>query len=148
MHQLTTTNDVDLNINIETFDGEPFTLKLERFFVGNAESNYQMHYSGYSQSSDRVQDMIFTDRYNGTMFTTRDRDNDKSFADNCASDRYRGGWWYHSCTRINLNGDYEGDVTRPTNTGIVVKFIDTTSDNRSASKAVKSVEMIIHTRVE
>ena len=142
MHQLTTANDVDLNINIETFEGEPFTLTLERFSVGNAESNYQMTYLRYSQSSGRVKDTIFTDNYNGRSFTTRDRDNDRNFFANCASSRYRGGWWYNECTRISLNGDYEGDVT-PTNTGIVVKYIDTTSSSPSNTKAVRSVEMII-----
>ena len=141
IHQLTTMHDVDLNINIETFEGEPFTLKLERFSVGNAESNYIMHFSEYYPLSDRIKDTIFTSRYNGTMFTTRDRDNDSRY-NNCASDLYRGGWWYIRCTRISLNGDYEGDVT-PTNTGIVVKYIDTTSSSPSDTKAVRSVEMII-----
>ena len=81
------------------------------------------------------------------MFSTRDRDNDRLSDYNCASDLYRGGWWYNRCTPINLNGDYEGDVT-PTGTGIVVSYIDTTSSYTSNTKAVKSVEMIIRTRVE
>ena len=147
IHQLTTMHDVDLNMNIETYEGEPFTVKLERFSVGNVASNYQMHFWGYSQSSDRIKHDIFPDRYNGTMFTTRDRDND-SRSRNCASALYRGGWWYSRCTNINPNGNYEGDVTHPTFTGIVVKFIDTTSYFPSHTKAVKSVEMIIRTHVE
>ena len=81
------------------------------------------------------------------MFTTRDRDNDRWGGNNCASDYHRGGWWYHRCARTNLNGNYEGDVT-PTDTGIFVMFIDTTTFGPSATKAVKSVEMIIRTRVE
>ena len=146
IHQLTTMHDVDLNMNIETYEGAPFTMTLEGFSVGSVATNYQMHFWGYSETSDRIKNTIFASRYNGTMFTTRDRDNDIRDT-NCASDVYRGGWWYSRCTRINLNGDYEGDVT-PTDTGIVVKFIDTTSDVNSDSKAVKSVEMIIRTRVE
>ena len=147
IHQLTTTHDVSLFIDIETFEGEPFTLKLQTFSVGNAESNYAWNYSGYSQSSDRVKGEIFRSSYNGLMFTTRDRDNDGHRGINCASDRHRGGWWYIACTSTNLNGDYEGDVT-PTDTGIFVRYIDTTSFSVSASKAVKSVEMIIRTHVE
>ena len=147
IHQLTTTHDMSLFIDIETFEGEPFTMKLETFSVGNATSNYTMHSSRYSQSSDRVKDSRFTDYHNGMMFTTRDRDNDIATYINCASDRHRGGWWYHACAHINLNGNYEGDVT-PTWTGIVVRYIDTTTSSPSSSKAVKSVEMIIRTRVE
>ena len=148
MHQLTTMHDVDLNINIETYEGEPFTIKLERFSVGNAESNYVMQFLGYSQTSGRVKEPIFTSRHNGRMFSTRDRDNDVQSSGICASHIFRGGWWYSKyCGRINPNGNYEGDVT-PTFKGILVRFIDTTSGYPSATKAVKSVEMIIRTRVE
>ena len=146
IHQLTTTHNVSLFIDIETFEGEPFTLKLQTFSVGNEESNYAWSFSGYSQSSDRVRRTIFLDNYNGMKFTTRDRDNDE-YGTNCASDRYKGGWWYRQCTRIIPNGNYEGDVT-PTDTGISVYYIDTTTRGPSASKAVKTVEMIIRTRVE
>ena len=147
MHQLTTTHDVSLFVDIETFEGEPFTMKLEEFSVGDETTNYRMHYSGYSQSSDRIRGEVFPSRYNDMMFTTRDRDNDDRY-NNCASDFFRGGWWYsEGCTYINLNGDYEGDVT-PTATGIIVSYIDTTSAGTVAhSKAVKSAEMIIRTRV-
>ena len=80
------------------------------------------------------------------MFSTRDRDNDLRI-NNCASDLYRGGWWYKHCAFINLNGNYEGDVI-PTVTGISVKYIDTTSPSIARTKAVKSAEMIIRARVE
>ena len=148
IHQLTTTHDVSLDMNIETFEGEPFTLTLQTFSVGDAASNYAIYFSGYSQSSDRVKGSAFRSIDNGLMFTTRDRDNDLWSSGNCASDSLRGGWWYYSCAWINLNGNYEGDVTFPTYTGIIVRFIDTASVSPSASKAVKSVEMIIRTRVE
>ena len=147
IHQLTTAHDVSLDIDIETFVGEPFTLKLETFSVGDAASNYTMHFSGYSQSSDRVKREIFSSLYNDMMFTTHDRDNDLRGDQNCASDRHKGGWWYNACSLINPNGIYEGDVT-PTYTGILVWAID---DERGApryTKAVRTLEMIIRARVE
>ena len=146
IHQLTTTHDVSLYIDIETFEGDPFTLKLQTFYVGNAATNYAMHFSGYTQSSDRVRDEIFSSIYNDMMFTTRDRDNDR-WGDNCASEQQRGGWWYNACTRINPNGNYEGDVS-PTATGIFVLYIETESGFTRDSKAVRSVEMMIRTRVD
>ena len=135
-----------LDIDIETFEGEPFTLKLWTFSVGNAESNYTLHFSGESQSSDRVKDTLFHDSDYGMMFTTRDRDNDRNTDVNCASDLHKGGWWYGLWACINVNGNYEGDVT-PNYTGILVRYIDTTDVFVGATKAVKSVEMIIRTRV-
>ena len=138
---------MSLDIYIETFEGEPFTLTLETFSVGDAESNYTMTFSGYSQSSDRVTTPPFTNQSNGMMFTTQDRDNDLC-GNNCASDNYRGGWWYDCCGSISLNGNYEGDVT-PTYTGILVHDIDTTSGSGfSHSKAIEAVEMIIRNHVE
>ena len=148
IHQLTTTHNVSLEIKIETFVGEPFTLNLNTFSVGDANSKYAIHYTGFTQSSDRVKYGLFPSSSSGMMFTTRDRDNDILSNDNCASDVHNGGWWYENCKDdINPNGNYEGDVT-PTKTGIVVYYIDTTSFHISDSKAVKSVEMIIRTRVE
>ena len=147
IHQLTTTHNVSLDIKIVTFLGEPFTLKMQTFSVGDVNSMYAMQYSGYSQSSDRIKRSIFASSSSGMMFTTRDQDNDKMY-NNCASDVNRGGWWYEECADdINLNGNYEGDVT-PSLTGILVYYIDTTSSHISDSKAVKSVEMIIRTRGE
>ena len=147
IHQLTTTHDVSLFIDIETFEGEPFTMKLQTFSVSDAESNYAWNYSGFSQSSDRVERNVFPVENNGLMFTTRDRDNDNMESNNCAASTHRGGWWYQNCGWINLNGYYRGDVT-PTYAGIFVRYIDTTAYSIAASKAVKSVEMIIRTRVE
>ena len=39
---------------------------------------------------------------NGDLFSTKDRDNDRSTI-NCAQ-RREGGWWHGSCTLTNLNG--------------------------------------------
>ena len=45
--------------------------------------------------------------HNGQVFTTKDRDNDKS-SKNCA-EAYKGGWWYNSCYLVNINGLYLGN---------------------------------------
>ena len=146
IYQLTTTHDVSLYIKIETFEGEPFTLTLETFSLGSMVNNYPIHFSGYSQSSNRLRRDFISTGTVGTKFTTKDRDNDSSNR-NCASDFHRGGWWYSNCGRNNLNGNYEGDVT-PTARGIVVRFIDTEDNSVTSTKSVQSVEMIIRTRVQ
>ena len=41
---------------------------------------------------------------NGMKFTTRDQDNDLWSVNNCGQ---FGGWWYNSCSHIQLNREYE-----------------------------------------
>ena len=49
--------------------------------------------------------------HNGMMFTTKDEDNDRSSARNCAV-TYKGAWWHKDCHNANLNGLYlPGDNT-------------------------------------
>ena len=45
--------------------------------------------------------------HNNCMFTTRDRDNDKSRV-NCTRS-YTGAWWYKNCMFSNLNGRYPAE---------------------------------------
>jgi len=40
----------------------------------------------------------------GDQFSTYDEDHDRSDS-NCAV-TYKGGWWYNSCYKSNLNGKY------------------------------------------
>ena len=40
------------------------------------------------------------------QFSTKDNNNDV-YHDSCAQ-QFKGGWWYESCHRANLNGLYHG----------------------------------------
>ncbi|CAC5359340.1 unnamed protein product [Mytilus coruscus] len=48
-----------------------------------------------------------TRNHNGMMFSTKDRDNDRYSAYNCAQ-TYKGAWCHKACHYANLNGAYLG----------------------------------------
>ena len=54
--------------------------------------------------------------HKGMQFTTKDRDNDESTG-HCAQ-KNKGGWWYKSCHRANLNGLYYEGGPIPSSNGI------------------------------
>ena len=43
--------------------------------------------------------------HNNQQFSTKDHDNNAASQENCAN-KHRGGWWYRSCYKSNLNGNY------------------------------------------
>jgi ficolin len=67
------------------------------FNVDNEEMNYKLTVSGHNGNT--LDDLRL---HNGMMFSTFDRDNDKS-GENCAN-TYMSGWWYNICYASNLNG--------------------------------------------
>ena len=145
IHQLTTRQATSLEIVIWTFDGDVIILTYSSCSVGDATSNYVATFSGHSTSSNLLTANPFV---NGSMFTTKDRDNDQKESWNCASDIFSGGWWYSRCGCLNLNGNYEGDVDEPTRTGIIMCYIGTTSGNIEDLKTISKSKMsLIHPQV-
>ncbi|XP_060593467.1 angiopoietin-related protein 7-like [Ruditapes philippinarum] len=107
---LTADGEHELRIELEDFDGIRRYAKYSKFKIYPEEDNYKLEVSGYSGT---LWDAL--DYHNGMMFSTFDRDNDKT-AVNCAAD-YHGAWWYNACYYSNLNGNYNtsriaGDAIR------------------------------------
>ena len=88
------------------------TLEDDAREIGQLYANYR-RFKIYSESSGYL---LFIKWYCGTTgdilnyhryrkFTTYDRDNDRSYNENCAT-KLGGGWWFSKCTTLNLNGDW------------------------------------------
>ncbi|XP_065198658.1 fibrinogen-like protein 1 isoform X2 [Sycon ciliatum] len=75
--------------------------KWSTFRVEGEANNYRLHVSGFS--SPTLPDSMRT--HNGQQFSTRDRDHDSSSSGDC-SNTWKGGWWYHNCHYVNVNGLY------------------------------------------
>ncbi|KAL3868224.1 hypothetical protein ACJMK2_041055 [Sinanodonta woodiana] len=101
IHKLTAQGNVTLRVDLIT-PGPPQRsayASYSSFTVGNETDNYVLRLAGYS--GDAGDSLTF---HNGMMFTTKDKDNDKS-SNNCAVS-FLGAWWYKACHGSNLNGLY------------------------------------------
>ena len=107
IHLLTSRDEVELRIAMETASGTAMTWTYQTFEVAGAEDKYRLTIGG-GEGPGR-DGMAY---HNGTQFTTYDQDNDLH-PKNCAY-IYQGGWWYKNCYDANLNGPH----TRPSLPGV------------------------------
>ncbi|CAN7996248.1 unnamed protein product, partial [Ixodes hexagonus] len=99
LHALTCgARNQSLRIELKNRTGPIFVARYSTFKVASESNLYKANVSGYS-GPDGSDSFSYAD---GANFSTFDRDHD-SYGDNCA-EKFRGGWWYHSCHQSNLNG--------------------------------------------
>ncbi|XP_056016787.1 ficolin-1-like [Ostrea edulis] len=103
IHILTKENQM-LRVELLSFDGEKAYATYSTFDVGDEDSNYKLTIFGYAGTAGDSLEW-----HNGMMLSTKDRDNDVKFGDNCAVD-YHGAWWFRNCHDSNLNGQYAGSA--------------------------------------
>jgi len=100
LSQLTANDSYKLRFDLQAYrNGRWYHAEYSTFRVLTEADNYTLQVAGYS--GDAGYDALAYQ--NGTMFTTYDRDNDRSPSRNCA--RYRGGgFWYNRCAKCSVNG--------------------------------------------
>ena len=102
LHCLTNQGQWQLRIDFTFTNGTKSYLSYKHFSVGPANGQYQLSISGFTG--------ITTDTFsgghslNGMKFSTKDRDNDNN-GGKCANIN-TGGWWYNSCSYIQINHQY------------------------------------------
>ena len=100
INRLTAAQSTGLRVDLEDFNENKKYATYSTFKVGNADTKYTLTVSGYGgDAGDSLS------AHSGMKFTTKDQDNDPSYA-NCAIS-YVGAWWYHRwCFDSSLNGAY------------------------------------------
>ena len=119
IHDLTSAQQMSLQIDIVQENTEPLSITYHRFHVGDAASQYRLTIDNdaYSGTSDYRNLYNSFNYHNGQKFSTYDRDNDEE-PSSCASS-CRGGWWFKSCHLLLLNGVYSDTL--------VISYLDTYS---------------------
>lgn len=105
LNLLTTNGRYKLRLDLQDVNETWYWEEYNMFIVGDSSSNYRLTLSGYTGNTGPKADRS-KEWSNGMMFTTYDRDNDKSKV-NCARSQ-GGGWWYNNCAYHNLNGSPGG----------------------------------------
>ena len=103
IHRLTAAGPVELHIELEDFSNVITYAAYQNFQISDVTDFYRLSVAGHSGSSPDK--LSYSDNH---QFSTYDQDND-SPSWSCAQ-RYSCGWWFHFCSRINLNGLYSMDA--------------------------------------
>ncbi|XP_078659246.1 uncharacterized protein LOC144904280 isoform X3 [Branchiostoma floridae x Branchiostoma belcheri] len=124
IHQLTKDGDHRVKIQVHSFSGLQRSYEYDNFKVAGEDENYRLTLSGFTGRVESCMERAGAD-WNGMAFSTMDRNNDLSGIEfsfssmdrdndktgyNCA-ERWKGGWWYRSCSLLILNGvikEYSG----------------------------------------
>ena len=101
MHRLTPEGTNALRIDLGDFEGNSAFAKYSNFEVLDASADYALVISNYTGNAGES-----LDYHNIARFTTKDNDNDNRGNTNCVNDHPGGGWWFTSCFRTRLTGNY------------------------------------------
>ncbi|XP_023570716.1 angiopoietin-4-like [Octodon degus] len=100
VHQLTSSTNYSLHVEMEDWDGNKFSANFEHFEVYNEEQFYRIFLDKDHGVSSRNGLLIL----GNNNFSTWDADHDNCGC-NC-SEIMSGGWWFDACGMSNLNGIY------------------------------------------
>ncbi|XP_062437616.1 fibroleukin [Rhea pennata] len=105
IHLLTKSQEMQLRIELEDFNGIREYAKYEHFYVANEYLKYRLSVHGYSGTAGDA--LHYSKHYNHDQkfFSTPDKDNDRYASGNCGA-YYSSGWWFDACLSANLNGKY------------------------------------------
>ncbi|KAI4900716.1 hypothetical protein NFI96_007543 [Prochilodus magdalenae] len=105
IHLLTTSRDYALQVHLKDTEGNQAYSQYDRFSIDGEEKKYSLHAQGFSGTAGRISSLTNS----GTMFSTKDQDNDGCSC-KCAQ-MASGGWWFEACGPSNLNGIYYAGIS-------------------------------------
>uniref|UniRef100_A0A7M5UNJ7 Fibrinogen C-terminal domain-containing protein n=1 Tax=Clytia hemisphaerica TaxID=252671 RepID=A0A7M5UNJ7_9CNID len=93
-------NNTLIRIQGESFNGDRRFIIAKGFYIEDEQKKYKLHAGTMINDEwDIGHDWTY---HGGSMFTTRDDDNDKKGGSNCAQ-KYPCAWWYVNCYALNAN---------------------------------------------
>ncbi|XP_003201937.1 fibroleukin [Meleagris gallopavo] len=144
IHLLTKSQEMQLRIDLEDFNGIKEYAKYQYFYVANEYLKYRLSVHGYSGTAGDA--LLYSRHYNHDQkfFTTPDKDNDRYASGNCGA-FYSSGWWFDACLSANLNGKYYHKKYKGVRNGIFWGTWHGISDDTPSGykQSLKSVKIMI-----
>uniref|UniRef100_A0A8C3L316 Fibrinogen like 2 n=1 Tax=Chrysolophus pictus TaxID=9089 RepID=A0A8C3L316_CHRPC len=144
IHLLTKSQEMQLRIDLEDFNGIKEYAKYQHFYVANEYLKYRLSVHGYSGTAGDA--LLYSRHYNHDQkfFTTPDKDNDRYASGNCGA-FYSSGWWFDACLSANLNGKYYHKKYKGVRNGIFWGTWHGISDDTPSGykQSLKSVKIMI-----
>ncbi|POI30650.1 hypothetical protein CIB84_005599 [Bambusicola thoracicus] len=144
IHLLTKSQEMQLRIDLEDFNGIKEYAKYQYFYVANEYLKYRLSVHGYSGTAGDA--LLYSKHYNHDQkfFTTPDKDNDRYASGNCGA-FYSSGWWFDACLSANLNGKYYHKKYKGVRNGIFWGTWHGISDDTPSGykQSLKSVKIMI-----
>nr|QBA18374.1 VIgL family fibrinogen-related protein 3 isoform 2 [Littorina littorea] len=101
LHNLTSSGDYLLRIDMTKFDGTSGSATYTGFHVAGVDQNFTLNFDSFAGGN--ADDSL--SMQNKQQFSTHDADHD-TYSVNCAS-IFHGAWWYAGCHVSHLNGRYK-----------------------------------------
>ena len=107
IHCLTSREPMKVRFDLKRTDGTSLTWTYNNFVVDGPDNQYTLHIGNPQQTG-----FDYMAYHNGMKFSTRDRDNDKSYA-SCSTAYYDNvGWWFNSCYHVYLTAPVGARATK------------------------------------
>ncbi|XP_058123372.1 angiopoietin-related protein 2-like [Anopheles ziemanni] len=101
LHIMTRSEQHELLVLLEDFDGNSTYALYENFKVGSEAEKYKLSVGQYSGTAGDALTLS-----NGMKFSTLDQVYGLNIAEDSCAVKYKGAWWFKSCSHSHLNGPY------------------------------------------
>ncbi|CAH1801108.1 unnamed protein product [Owenia fusiformis] len=109
IHLITESANYDIKFDLMTPDNVWHHATYSNFSILDEAADYELSIGpSIGGTTDGIGASGSNQELNGMKFSTVDVDNDLLMG-MCAKNYGGAGWWYHSCTAVNLNGRYSTD---------------------------------------
>ncbi|XP_075181080.1 ficolin-1-B-like [Anomaloglossus baeobatrachus] len=118
IHRLTSGGNYQLRVDLEDFDNKRVYATYSRFSLKGEGDFYRLNFDKFIEGT--AGDSL--EYQKDQAFSTKDKNKDKRTGSTSCAEYYKGAWWFNSCYRSHLNGEYLKDKQSETKGVVWMEF--------------------------